>query len=212
MQDNDDKNCESKRKITRDHEYNSSIKMKDIEIITHSDHVENLFEAYKTVIGKDYPGYRNHVYRVLSYAMHFLDRNEEHRTLVETALVYHDIALWTEKACAYLEPSEDLVVKDNAEKGWGLDPEALRAVIHWHHKITAYHGPHEVPVEAVRKADWIDANMGKVSKGMARENIKKVEAALPNEGFHKSLVRLARDNGGSTLGGLFKVTRGIMKW
>ncbi|MEM7184110.1 MAG: phosphohydrolase [Spirochaetota bacterium] len=186
--------------------------MKDIEIITQSERIENLFEPYKSVIGNDYLGYRNHVYRTLSYAMHFLEGNDTYRTLIETALVYHDIALWTDKACAYLEPSEKLAVKDNIEKSWSLDSEALRAVIHWHHKITTYKGPHKDPVEAVRKADWIDANRGKVRKGMQRIHIEKVEAALPNEGFHQSLVRLAGENGGSTMKGLFKVTRGIMKW
>ena len=113
---------------------------------------------------------------------------------------------------AYLEPSEAIVVADNDKHGWGLDPDLLRGIIHWHHKIFRYRGPHERIIEACRKADWIDASMGWIRKGMSRSNVAAVEAAFPNEGFHKSLLRLAKDYGGSTLVGGIRVTRGIVKW
>ncbi len=47
---------------------------------------------------------------------------------------------------------------------------------------------------------------------MSRSNVAAVEAAFPNEGFHKSLLRLAKDYGGSTLVGGIRVIRGIVKW
>ena len=186
--------------------------MNQIRVVTHSDRIDSRLEPYRETIGKDYAGYRNHVYRTTSYAMHFLRDDETYRELVETAFVYHDIALWTDKACAYLEPSEALALEDNARHGWGLDHDALRAAIHWHHKIWPYRGPHESVVEACRKADWVDANMGKIRKGLSRGQIREVEAALPYEGFHQSLIRLAGENGGSTAVGLLKVSRGILKW
>ena len=186
--------------------------MSDIAVISQSDRVETLFEPYKPAIGTDFPGYRNHVYRALTYAMHFLDGAEADRPLVETAFVYHDIGLWTDKACAYLEPSEERALRDNERLGWGLDPEALRAAIHWHHKFFPYRGPFERVVNACRKADWIDANKGMFRMGLRAAQIKRVESALPNEGFHDSLLRLARENGGSTVVGLFKVLRGVMKY
>ncbi|MEO0911131.1 MAG: phosphohydrolase, partial [Pseudomonadota bacterium] len=68
-----------------------------IAIIDHSDRVESLFEPYRNKIGDDFPAYRGHVYRVITYAMHFLEGDEDARPIVETALVYHDIGLWTEK-------------------------------------------------------------------------------------------------------------------
>jgi hypothetical protein len=49
-------------------------------------------------------------------------------------------------------------------------------------------------------------------KGMSRGAIADVEAAYPNLGFHDSLIRLAKDYGGSTLAGSIKVTLGIVKW
>lgn len=47
---------------------------------------------------------------------------------------------------------------------------------------------------------------------MSKTAIREVEAAFPNLGFHDSLLRLAKDYGGSTLVGGIKVTLGIVKW
>eukprot|EP00954_Amorphochlora_amoebiformis_P010267 802499-Amorphochlora_amoeboformis.AAC.1 len=50
---------------------------------------------YPDIIGDDYAGYRGHIYRTLSFSLHFL-ANETHRGAIEAALVYHDIGLWTD--------------------------------------------------------------------------------------------------------------------
>lgn len=174
--------------------------------------VEELFQPYKDLIGGDYLGYRNHVYRTITYAMYFLNNNPEFEQLVETAFVYHDIGLWTDHELAYLEPSEAIALRDNEKYGWGLDPEILQGAIHWHHKIFAYKGPHQKVIEACRKADWVDASKGMLRKGIDKAIIKEVEETFPNHGFHDTLLRLAKDYGGSTLVGGIKVTRGIVKW
>ncbi|TQV71118.1 phosphohydrolase [Aliikangiella marina] len=186
--------------------------MAEIEIKLQRPNVEVLFKPYQAVIGKDFPGYRNHVYRTITYAMHFLNGDLSQEKLVETAFVYHDIGLWTDRELAYLEPSEAVALADNEKFNWGLDPEALRGAIHWHHKILSYKGPHEKVIEACRKADWVDASKGLIRKGLSRSMIKEVEAAFPNLGFHDTLLRLAKDYGGSMLVGGIKVTRGIVKW
>ena len=183
-----------------------------IQIVTERPRIEELFSPYREVIGDDFLGYRNHVYRTVTYAMHFLEQNVQVEKAVETALVYHDIGLWTNHVLAYLEPSEALAFSDNEKHHWGIDPELLRAIIHWHHKVFRYRGPYELVVEACRKADWIDATKGWIRKGMSRRNIAAVEAAFPNCGFHQSLLRLAKDYGGSTLVGGIRVTRSIVKW
>ena len=130
--------------------------MSQIEIKLERHLVDELFARYESLIGKDFPGYRNHVYRTITYAMYFLENAVEHEQLVETAFVYHDIGLWTDHELAYLEPSEAVALADNEKYGWGLEPELLRNAIHWHHKIFPYSGPHQKVVEACRKADWID--------------------------------------------------------
>jgi hypothetical protein len=186
--------------------------MDGIVIRTHRPRVEEVLAPYADRIGRDFPGYRNHVYRTVTYAMHFLGEDREVEPVVETALAYHDIGLWTDGALAYLEPSETVALADNVRHGWGFNPDLLRGIIHWHHKVFAYRGPHERVIEACRRADWIDASMGWVRKGMTRKAIRAVEAAFPNLGFHATLVRLARELGGSTLGGGVKVVCGIVKW
>ena len=184
--------------------------MSNIVIQAERPRVEEMLARYRVEIGDDFDGYRNHVYRTTTYALHFL--NGEHEQLVETAFVYHDIGLWTAHELAYLEPSEALALEDNEKYDWGLDPDALRGAIHWHHKVFRYKGTHQAVIEACRKADWIDATMGWVRKGMPKSAIAKVEATFPNHGFHASLMRLAKDYGGSTLAGGITVTRGIFKW
>jgi hypothetical protein len=186
--------------------------MTKITIQTNRPHVEQLFEPYRHAIGRDFPGYRNHVYRTITYAMHFLGNAPEHERLVETAFVYHDIGLWTDHRLAYLEPSEAVALADNTKYGWALDKELLRDAIHWHHKITPFRGPNQEVVEACRKADWIDASKGLLRKGLPKDAVKAVEAAFPNLGFHDTLLRLSKDLGGSMLVGGFKVTLGIVKW
>ena len=183
-----------------------------IQIAATRPRIEEIFAPYRKALGDDYPGYRNHVYRTVTYAMHFIGEDEVAEGAVETAMVYHDIGLWTDRAPAYLEPSEALALADNEKFGWGFDPELLRGIIHWHHKLTAYRGPHERVIEACRKPDWIDATMGTVRKGMSRANIKAVEEAFPNAGFHKALLRLPKDLTGSTLVGGARVTVGIVEW
>jgi hypothetical protein len=111
-----------------------------------------------------------------------------------------------------LEPSEAVALQDNEKYGWGLDPDALRGAIHWHHKVFEYKGMHAGVIEACRKADWIDATQGWCRKGIARSAIAKVESTFPNCGFHKALLRLAKEYGGSTLVGGIRVMRGIVKW
>jgi hypothetical protein len=43
--------------------------------------VEDLFARHKALPGKDFPGYRNHVYRTIAYAMHFLGNAKNTRGL-----------------------------------------------------------------------------------------------------------------------------------
>jgi len=183
----------------------------DIQIINHSDRVEALLAPYKDAIGVDYDAYRAHIYRVLSFSMHFLKNDETYRPLVETALVYHDIGLWTDGDLAYLEPSEHLALRDNQENNFGLDPDALVAAIHWHHKITAYKGQGADLVNAIRKADWVEVSQGKLRKGLSKAQIKAVHDAIPDHGFPDTLQRLTGELGGSAIGGTTRLLRHVFK-
>mmetsp|Transcript_35284 Transcript_35284/g.68620 ORF Transcript_35284/g.68620 Transcript_35284/m.68620 type:complete len:221 (+) Transcript_35284:62-724(+) len=161
----------------------------NINVITKSDVVEEHLSAFRDVIGSDYDGYRGHIYRCLSYSMHFLNGNETHRDVIEAALVYHDIGLWTDSELAYLEPSAAQAQIHCKDKFTADQILLIKDIIMFHHKITPFPGDdaHAKVVEAVRKSDWIDASMGLITKGMSRANIKKVESSIANAGFHKTL-------------------------
>ncbi len=183
----------------------------EIEIVDHSSRIEELLARYQKCIGQDFAGYRNHVYRVLTYAMHFLEQDESVRSTVETALVYHDLGLWTAHDLAYLEPSEAKAREDAVRQDWGLDIETVVRAIHWHHKVTPYRGPDARVVNAVRRADWIDATQGMFRKGLSKDQVARVENAIPNEGFHDALQRLATEYGGSALRGNLRVLRRVFQ-
>jgi hypothetical protein len=175
--------------------------------------MERLLSPFREQLGIDYEGYRGHIYRVLTYTMHFLGGDEIHRRAVETALVFHDIGMWTDHDLAYLEPSIERALEANTANGWGLDAELLRNIIYWHHKVFPYRGKDAEVVNAFRKADWVDATGGLVRHGLNRSQIAAVTAAIPEHGFRKTLQRLAGDLAdGRTLGGLAKVIRKVYKW
>lgn len=183
-----------------------------VAIIHHDDIIERELEPLRTRIGADFPGYRNHVYRVLSYAMHFLDGETRHRATIAFALAHHDVGLWTDRTLAYLEPSEGHAERARQARAPDLDAQLVHDLIHWHHKITPFRGANAEVVNAVRKADWIDASGGRVSKGLPRRQIVTVMTALPPLGFYETLTRLPGElNHGRTLGGLAQMLAHVFK-
>lgn len=182
----------------------------DIEIISDSQFVEDHLLEYKELIGSDYDGYRGHIYRVLTYTMHFLHGDEKHLHIIAAALVYHDLGLWTDSTLSYIEPScqraqENLAGFDSVEK------QLIDDIINYHHKFTAFEGEHADVVNAVRRADWIDASFGILSKGMPRNHIRAVMHAIPESGFHQTLIdfgpRLHGGNVYAIVTGLAKIFR-----
>lgn len=184
----------------------------DIQMITHSENVENLLSKYKDVIGSDFEGYRGHIYRVLSYSMHFLDGKKDFLPVIEASLVYHDIGLWTSKVLTYLEPSSDLARSDLKDVFSEEELQLLHDCIYWHHKITPFLGPHADIVNAVRKADWIDATQGVVHQGMPATCIQRAYEAVPEAGFYKTLQEIGTRYYGSDIVRIIKETFSIFKW
>jgi len=164
-------------------------------------------------IGPDLPAYRNHIYRVLTYAMHFAAGEARWRRPFAFALAYHDAGMWTDGELAYLEPSAALAETARADHAPDLDSGLIRDLILWHHKVTPFSGANAAAVNAFRKADWVDASQGVLRKGLSRAEIARVESALPVLGFPDTLMRLAGDlNHGDRMGGLLRVLRRVYRW
>jgi hypothetical protein len=189
--------------------------MRPIKVIRHNSDLESKLTEFKSILGADYDGYKGHLYRVLTYTQHFRNNDETYLPLIAIALVYHDIGLWTDAELAYLEPSIAQGHKDTIVQAYSPEEQRLfDDIIFWHHKITDFHGPHEDIVNAVRKADWIDANMGMISKGMPREHIAKVMLEIPTDGFHQTLGEFVtyRVHGWNIPKAAWRLVTGIIKF
>src|SRR6478736_2144788 len=122
----------------------------------YTDHnIEKLLEQYRSIIGKDYPGYRNHVYRVFLNCL-VIDKAIANREKYAIAAVFHDIAIWSHHTIDYLDPSIRDVEQYLSEAGKDEMIPEISAMIYWHHKVSSYKGDYRSTVETFRKADWID--------------------------------------------------------
>lgn len=169
---------------------NVELNARDIHVFNEIPEVESILIDYKDVIGTDYEGYRGHIYRVLSYSMHYLKNNETYLDVIAAALVYHDIGLWTDRQLDYLEPG----CKHAKDRFKGVYDEnklhLLDDIIYYHHKLTPFVGDHEDIVNAVRKSDMIDFSLGLVNYGMPDRHIEVVHRKIPNNGFHQHLCEI----------------------
>jgi hypothetical protein len=184
----------------------------EIAIVDHDAIVERFIGVIADDVGTDLPAYRNHIYRVLTYALHFLGDDVRGRAHIAFALVFHDVGMWTDRDLAYLEPSEVAAERVRRLEMAHLDAVLIHDIIYWHHKLTQFSGPNAAIVNAARKADWIDASLGTVRHGVSRDQIARVNTAIPVLGFPAILMRLAADlNGGHKLGGLWRVLTRVYK-
>src|SRR6478609_7860550 len=63
--------------------------------------IESIFLKYKSILGKDYTKYRNHVYRVFLNCM-LIDPTKSNEEKYAVAAVFHDIGIWTNNTINYL--------------------------------------------------------------------------------------------------------------
>ncbi len=197
------------------------IKKQEIEIISIDDTVEKHLERYREIIGKDYEGYKGHIYRVLTYSLHFLSSNtklskiekEQTKRVIAAGLVFHDIGLWTDHTLAYLEPSVQRAEEYFNYKSFTKEEfQLIKDIIVWHHKITPFVGPNEEILNAVIKADLIDASNGIITKGMPKSHIKKVTDTIPEAGFHQTLMEFGPRLHGWNVIKIVKDMSSILRW
>ncbi len=69
--------------------------------------------------------------------------------------------------------------------------EEIQIIIDMHHLISSYQGPYQELTEVFRKADLVDFSLGLLKSGVEASFIKAVKKALPNEQFHRTLIRFS---------------------
>lgn len=149
--------------------------------------VEKILLDYKSILGKDYLIYKNHVYRIYYLALS-LDSKYDNQDKYAIASVFHDIGIWTD-SFNYIEPSislaQDYLRKNNLDS-WS---EEISLMIQNHHKMSKYNGEFIKSVETFRKADWVDVVMGLNMFGIDKDVYSKVKKEYPIKGFHWFLIK-----------------------
>jgi hypothetical protein len=161
-------------------------------VLMRHDIVEDVLSAWSRTLGRDGPGYRGHVYRVLNFALALAGEASAPGDIdgLATALVFHDLGIWSDHTLDYLEQSAARARAYMATHLPAANSEAITQMIMLHHKVTPCPPDASPLAEAVRRADLVDLSLGMVRFGLAKEFVREVRAVLPNEGFHSSLARI----------------------
>ncbi|MBX3013483.1 MAG: hypothetical protein KF832_18325 [Caldilineaceae bacterium] len=152
--------------------------------------VDELLGQWQSQIGKDYAGYRNHVYRMLNFCFALHNGSAEERQKLTIAGCFHDLGIWSDDTFDYLPPSiarAQSYLQQNQLAEW--IPE-IALMIDMHHKIRPYHDTRYPLVEIFRRGDLVDFSLGLVPCGLPRAYIGQVKQRFPNAGFHQRLVQL----------------------
>jgi hypothetical protein len=64
--------------------------------------LEAILEPWKSQIGVDYVGYKNHCYRVLNFCLFLHEVSDADKQKFVISAGFHDLGLWTEKTINYL--------------------------------------------------------------------------------------------------------------
>lgn len=153
------------------------------------DHIDGILSQWKTLIGADYQGYRNHVVRMVTFCLLLRPCTAEEQRKIEIAACFHDIGIWVANTLDYLPPSvppaRDYLAA-NGLQDWAGEIEQM---ILLHHKIRPVQNGASPLVELFRQADLVDFSLGVIKQGLNGPTVSAVKAAFPNHGFHKMLVK-----------------------
>jgi hypothetical protein len=161
-----------------------------MEIETCISLVEEILDARKLEMGNDFPGYKNHVYRMIHFCFALHDCKSEEREKIIIAGCFHDLGIWPDNTIDYLLPSIALAKEYLTRNGLDQWFAEIALMIDLHHKLMPYRDERYPLVEVFRKGDLVDFSLGIVKCGLPKSIIKRVRERFPNAGFHKRLVQL----------------------
>lgn len=153
--------------------------------------LDSILEPWKSTIGPDYEGYKNHCTRMAHCCFALRDCTEEERRKITIAAAHHDIGIWTNSTVDYLPPSiaqARQYLADNRLTHW---MDEIVQMIDLHHQFRAVKDGQYPLVEVFRQGDLVDFSMGLIRFGIARTTVKAIKMQFPNAGFHKRLMQLA---------------------
>jgi hypothetical protein len=170
-----------------------------LEIETHLPYLEELLTPWKSIIGDDYPGYKNHVYRMVQFCWALKKvrgetLTEDDKKKIMIAGTFHDIGIWVGNTLDYLDPSIPpamIYLESQDRSNWKQEIELM---ITEHHKLSPFIGTQlnqkEIDiVELFRQGDIIDFSLGMIKFELPKSYIKEMKSAIPNKGFHLGLLK-----------------------
>jgi hypothetical protein len=159
--------------------------------------LEELLTPWQALIGEDYLGYRNHLYRMIHCCValqghtSLSDCDEPLLQKICIAACFHDIGIWVNNTVDYIPPSlppARAYIEENGLQAW---TDEIILMITEHHKLSEYRDDAYPLVELFRKADLVDFSLGMVRFGLDKEFIVRLKKTFPNAGFHAMLARRA---------------------
>lgn len=169
------------------------------KIETHLPYLEALLAPWKDIIGSDYSGYKNHVYRMVQFcwALKLIrgeSLTEDDKKKIMIAAAFHDIGIWVGNTLDYLDPSIPPAMQYLESQGLDRWQHEIELMISEHHKLSPYIGEpldkqYQEIVELFRQGDIIDFSLGIVRFDLPKHYIKAMKAAIPNQGFHIGLLK-----------------------
>jgi hypothetical protein len=157
-----------------------------MEIIQRNAVIDEVLSHHHLALGQDLLGYSGHCYRLLNYTR-FLGLDERDLPLMEVAIAFHDLGVWTHKTMDYIGPSiklaEQYVLKEDLE----IDLQHLGLIIGGHHHLSEI--DNSPPAELLRKADLMDLSFGAISGGLSKEILRSIKKEFPNNGFQTMIMK-----------------------
>lgn len=153
--------------------------------------IDGVLDAHTAQLGRDFAGYRNHVYRVANFCIALAPNGRGDLEKIAIAAAFHDLGIWTAGTFDYLAPSVACAaawLEARGQHAW--IPDVAR-MIDDHHKISAATADRGSLVEPFRRADWIDVLLGIPTFGLPRPFIRAVRSTWPDAGFHLRLLQLS---------------------
>ncbi|MCF6293116.1 MAG: hypothetical protein L3J04_06965 [Robiginitomaculum sp.] len=151
--------------------------------------VDAVLAKSKAIIGDDFDGYRNHVYRMVNCCFWLKTCSKQDMQKIQIAAAFHDIGIWVDDTFDYLAPSVPPAVQylqDNGLQDW---TDEISLMITEHHKLRAYNDNPDMLVELFRKGDLVDFSLGMFRFGIDKALLRELKTTFPNSGFHKGLIK-----------------------
>jgi len=152
--------------------------------------LDELIERFRDALGPDFRALRNHNQRMLCF-LRMLEPNlsddDWHKAII--AGMFHDTGIWTHDTFDYLDPSAEMAREYCGSIGREDWAEEVVNLVVWHHKLTSAEQYGRL-TELFRQADNIDVLLGLKKFGLTRVQMRAVQAAYPDEGFHWKLMKL----------------------